>query len=603
MVGIGNYRKEVTMDFNFQSGSNQKPDGASKFIPAMAKTNIYDSNRVFRACAYCRVSTDNDEQKTSFALQKEHYQQLAGSHPNWDLRYIFADEGISGTSLKNRVQFSEMIERCEAGEFDLILTKSVSRFARNLVDCLSLVRKLKNHNPPIGVFFETDNLFTLAEDSELRLSILASFAQEESVKKSESMNWSLQERFKKGDLLMPELYGYRRPRNSEGRIIKHTNLEIYEPEAIVIRFIFDAFLSGYTTESIANILTENEIPTKTGGTKWNEGSVSYILKNERYCGSVLTWKTFTADIFEHKKRKNHRNRDQYLYQDNHEPIVSIQKFEAVQELMENRKHGMRGLHIMHVIDVGVFAGYIPINHHWINDSVQAYFEASNSVKTTRQERRVPKSYFSAFDLEGYEVVREQFLTTRHEMPALTIANEKISFNSKCFKKMAGATHIQLLLHPTQRKIAIRPCTFDYPYAISIQSRTGDTVSSKSLTCASFIRILYCIMGWNPDYYQRIIGTLIEKGNDQIIVFNLCKAMPLILLDEEKKKRIGVCPEEWDDFGSDFYDYIEENEFYYLSGNDLGSDVRGTPLTGQLPFEIDWQKHLGQYLERKVTDNE
>ena len=300
------------MDFNFQGSGvvSQKPEGASKFIPAMAKTNIYDANRVFKACAYCRVSTDNDEQKTSFALQKDHYQQLAGSHPNWDLRHIFADEGISGTSLKNRVQFSEMIERCEAGEFDLILTKSVSRFARNLVDCLSLVRKLKNHNPPIGVFFETDNLFTLSEDSELRLSILASFAQEESVKKSESMNWSLQERFKKGDLLMPELYGYRRPRNSEGKIIKHTKLEIYEPEAIVIRFIYDAFLSGYTTESIANILTENEIPTKTGSNKWHEGSVSYILKNERYCGSVLTWKTFTADIFEHKKRKNNRNRYQ-----------------------------------------------------------------------------------------------------------------------------------------------------------------------------------------------------------------------------------------------------------------------------------------------------
>lgn len=594
------------MDFNFQGSGvvSQKPEGASKFIPAMAKTNIYDANRVFKACAYCRVSTDNDEQKTSFALQKDHYQQLAGSHPNWDLRHIFADEGISGTSLKNRVQFSEMIERCEAGEFDLILTKSVSRFARNLVDCLSLVRKLKNHNPPIGVFFETDNLFTLSEDSELRLSILASFAQEESVKKSESMNWSLQERFKKGDLLMPELYGYRRPRNSEGKIIKHTKLEIYEPEAIVIRFIYDAFLSGYTTESIANILTENEIPTKTGSNKWHEGSVSYILKNERYCGSVLTWKTFTADIFEHKKRKNNRNRDQYLYQDNHEPIISVEKYEAVQELMENRKHGMRGLHVMHVIDMGVFAGYVPINHHWINDDVEAYFEASNSVRTVRQERRIPKSYFSAFDLQGYEVVREQFLTTRHEMPALTIANEKISFNSKCFKKMVGATHIQLLLHPTQRKIAIRPCTYEYPYAISIQSRTGDTVSSKALSCASFIRILYCIMGWNPDYYQRIIGTLIEKGNDQIIVFNLCNAMPLMLLDEEKKKRVGVCPEEWDDFGSEFYEYVEENDLFYLPNNtNLGLDAKGTPISGQLPFEIDWKRHLEMYKERNVTENE
>ena len=158
------------------------------FIPAKEKSDIFADGRIFRVCAYCRVSTSNDEQLSSFELQQQHYRQLIGKHPNWDLRQIFADEGISGTSLKNRDEFNEMIRRCFAGEYDLIVTKSVSRFARNLVDCVSLVRKLKNHNPPIGVYFETDKFNTLAEDSELKLSMLATFAQEESVKKSESMN-------------------------------------------------------------------------------------------------------------------------------------------------------------------------------------------------------------------------------------------------------------------------------------------------------------------------------------------------------------------------------------------------------------------------------
>ena len=193
---------------NFQRGTEQKQQGnQAVYIPAKDKADLYGANHIFKTCAYCRVSTDNDEQLSSFELQQEHYQQLVGSHPNWDLRHIFADEGISGTSLKNRDEFNDMIERCMNGEFNLIVTKSVSRFARNLVDCISLVRKLKSLNPPVGVFFETDNLFTLSEDSELKLSMLATFAQEESVKKSESMNWSLKERFKNKKLLTPELFG------------------------------------------------------------------------------------------------------------------------------------------------------------------------------------------------------------------------------------------------------------------------------------------------------------------------------------------------------------------------------------------------------------
>jgi DNA invertase Pin-like site-specific DNA recombinase len=182
-----------------------------------------DPNKVVRVCAYCRVSTDNDEQLSSFELQQEHYRQLIGAHPTWELKHIYADEGISGTSLKKRDDFNEMITACRRGEYDLIVTKSVSRFARNLVDCVSLVRELKRRMPPVGVFFETDNLNTLLEESELMLSFLATFAQEESVKKSEAMNWSLKQRFVDGKLLTPELLGYERPKDVTGRYINMRN--------------------------------------------------------------------------------------------------------------------------------------------------------------------------------------------------------------------------------------------------------------------------------------------------------------------------------------------------------------------------------------------
>ena len=430
---------------------------AAKFIPAKPKIDIYGANRVFRVCAYCRVSTDSDEQLSSYELQQQHYQQLVGNHPNWDLRHIYADEGISGTSLKNRDDFNRMIEACERGEYDLILTKSVSRFARNLVDCITLVRKLKRQIPPVGVFFETDNLNTLTEESELMLSFLATFAQEESVKKSESMKWSLKERFKNGKLLTPELLGYCRPRDEAGHYVKYGRLQIVENEAVIVRFIFDAFLAGKSLKEIAALLTDIGCATKTGSEQWSEGSLNYILRNERYCGNVLTWKTFTADMFEHKQRRNRQDRDQYLYTDHHDAIISPETFEAAQVLLEQRRHGYFGaLPTMRVIDDGVFRGYIPINHHWINEDPRSYFEASNSIPAGGV-RRIKKSNFSAFDLGGFQVVRGQFLSARAECPCITVTPEKITFNVFTMRKFEGIGYVQLLLHPTERKLAIRPC--------------------------------------------------------------------------------------------------------------------------------------------------
>lgn len=567
-------------------------DDEKTFIPAKPKIDPYEKSRTFRICAYCRVSTDNDEQLSSYELQLAHYKQLTKDHPNWDLKRIYADEGISGTSLKQRTQFNEMIEACRNGGYDLIVTKSVSRFARNLVDCISIIRELKRLNPPVGVFFETDNLNTLDENKEFMLTFLASFAQEESVKKREAMNWSIQQRFKDGKLLTPALLGYDRPRDVTGRYIKYAPLEVNEGEAKIVRFIFDAYLAGMSQEEIARVLTDIGCETKTGGTSWNSGSIAYILTNERYCGNIRTWKTFTVDIYEHKHRKNRQDRDQYLYKGKHTEIISVEKFEAVQVLIENRKHHIRGgLPALNVIDEGIFRGFVPINHHWVNDDPSTYYDISNSVKQSRDPIKISKRAFSAFNLEGYQVVRGQFMQLRYEGPIITISNTNITFNKFCVQRFENIASIQLLLHPAERKMAIRPCPPTATNSIRWRPDPEKAINSKSLSCQHFDKALYEIMDWNPEYVYKIRGTWVKRGNEQIIVFNLVNATPVMIIQDEydegiRKKRVSMCPESWDnDFGEEFYEHTIENDFYYIAPKrEWNSQVASIPAPGMAQFK-------------------
>ena len=183
-------------------------DDVLDVIPANPQEDFYRSETKKRVAVYARVSTDDPNQTSSYELQKNHYEDLVNRRPNWELVDIYADEGISGTSLAHRDNFLRMIADCQSGKIDLIVTKSVSRFARNIIDCIGYVRQLKAAEPPIGVFFETENIFTLDENSEMSLSFIATLAQEESHTKSEIMNASIEMRFKRGIFLTPVLLGY-----------------------------------------------------------------------------------------------------------------------------------------------------------------------------------------------------------------------------------------------------------------------------------------------------------------------------------------------------------------------------------------------------------
>lgn len=274
----------------------------AEIIPARKQADIFDDIER-RVAVYVRVSTDNLQQTSSYELQKNYYEDMILRHPNWKLAEIYADEGISGTSLRHRDRFNQMISDCEAGKIDLIITKSVSRFARNIIDCITTVKKLKKLPVPVGVYFETDGIFSLRGEDEQRLNFMSTIAQEESHIKSSIMNASIDMRFSHGILLTPVLLGYDHDENGK--------LVVNESEARTVRLIFFMYLYGYTCEQIAAELEKLGRQTKKGNIKWNAGSVLNVLRNERHCGDVLAHKTFTPDYCEHKSKKNRGDRTQY----------------------------------------------------------------------------------------------------------------------------------------------------------------------------------------------------------------------------------------------------------------------------------------------------
>lgn len=288
-------------------------------------TPVYNTKKV---AAYCRVSTDSEEQLNSYKQQVSYYTALIQGTPEWEFVCIYADEGISGTSSERRPEFQRMIKDAKDGKIDLILTKSISRFARNTVDILRYTRELKEHG--IGVKFEKENINTLEASGEIFLTIFSSLAQEESRSISENCKWGIVKGFKDGKVFCNtnRFLGY--DKDDKG------NLIINKEEAEVVKRIYKDYLGGKSYLTIAKELQRDEVKTGAGKTKWWDSTVNVILKNEKYCGDLLQQKTVTVDFLNHKRVKNTGEYDQYYIQDNHEAIIPRDMFEEVQREMARR---------------------------------------------------------------------------------------------------------------------------------------------------------------------------------------------------------------------------------------------------------------------------
>lgn len=284
--------------------------------------------KLIRVAAYCRVSTDEEEQLNSYEAQIAYYTDAISKNPQWTFAGIYADEGITGTSTAKRKDFLRLMRDCQKGKIDYILTKSVSRFARNTVDSLSWVRKLRAMN--IGVYFEEQAIDSLKAENEMLIGLFSVIAQAESENISGNVKWGINQRMKNGNFRSNfSCYGYRKGENGIPEIIPE--------QAEVVRIIYDRYLDGQSVCQIADYLNEHHYPTRMGKMDWQSTSVGNILKNEKYSGDLILQKTYTTDPISKKKKVNHGEMPKYLVTDNHPAIIERTKFNRVQ--MEIARRG------------------------------------------------------------------------------------------------------------------------------------------------------------------------------------------------------------------------------------------------------------------------
>ena len=281
-----------------------------------------------RVAAYCRVSTDSDEQEASYEIQVEHYTEYIGRHPGWELAGIYADEGISGTNTKKREEFNRMIEDCMAGKIDMVVTKSISRFARNTLDCLSYIKQLKDKNIP--VYFEKENIDSMDSKGDIMLTIMASLAQDESRSISQNVRMGIQYRYQQGKVRVctNRFLGYDKDENGK--------LVINPEEAEVVKRIFREFLEGKSYYAIGQGLTADGIKTAAGNSYWLSSTLRKILMNEKYMGDALLQKTITVDFLTKKRVVNNGLVPQYYVTESHEAIIPRRLFLLVQEEIVRR---------------------------------------------------------------------------------------------------------------------------------------------------------------------------------------------------------------------------------------------------------------------------
>lgn len=305
-----------------------------RVIPAKTRQELVSESvgkkqEKLRVAAYARVSTEHEEQESSYEAQVNHFTKYIAERTDWEMVRIYADPGLSGKNIK-RPEFLKLMRDCENGLVDRIITKSVSRFARNTLDCVEAARKLKNMG--IGVYFEKENLDTLQENSEFVLTIMASLAEEESRSMSNNIRWSVRKKFEQGKVIMntARFLGYKREKNSDV-------LEIVPEEAITVRRIYREFLQGLSLKEIADGLERDKIPSPSGQEKWHVSTIRSILTNEKYMGDCHLQKTYLADFLSPRRVENVGQADSWYVEDSHAAIVPKEQFALVQEEFKRRK--------------------------------------------------------------------------------------------------------------------------------------------------------------------------------------------------------------------------------------------------------------------------
>ena len=400
-----------------------------------------------KVAAYARVSTDLLDQKNSFNAQKEEYESRISKNPDWEFVGLYADEGISGTSTKNRKEFKQMIDDATHGKIDLILVKSISRFARNTVDCLQTVRDLRKAN--VEVWFDKESISTNDKKVDIMLTMFASFAQEESKSISENVKWGVRKRMAKGQRKMHTATTLGYVTAPDGKVV------VDESEREIVKEVFNLYLCGYSMYNIANIMTGRNIPTGTGNRVWQTGDVLRILNSEKYIGEFVMQKTVVQDFLDHKAYVNDGLEEKYILENHHEPIISKEQFELVKTIRQKKVEAKDPTKVVNIL----FG--IVVCEHCLRPMKFVYVHPSTSYKravlTCKTTAKVSENY-RICDIQNtldYELVKiatgdvfSKYSTLKNEVVTLISgayekAMEEIAIKTASIKKENEALQEEL----------------------------------------------------------------------------------------------------------------------------------------------------------------
>ena len=638
--------KTAPIGTSFETERQRSKNALVKQIKAQDGRNVHkiaaaaetpEENRILRVAAYCRVSTDDIDQAISIHLQIQHYMKKIRENPNWKYVGCYVDDGFSGTNTDHRQGFRKLMKDAMDGKIDMIITKAVSRFARNLMDCIGWVEALQNHDPPVRVFFEQENLDTMSQTSGIILFVLAMVAQEESHMKSEAILLSLEWRFSRGRFLTPRLFGYDSVEVPDGFGGKKKVLSVNEDEARVVRWMYSSLLNGATPEEIAESLTDMAIPTGgrrrdgTLNTHWTGNSVVSIMRNEKHCGDVLARKTYTPNYKDHKSKRNNGKKNKYFQPDHHEAIVSRAMWNAAQRILNSRKFGHDGSYLpMQIIDHGILTGFISMNRAWAGFDFEDYYRAgqiamgildedldvdlekeylpeggrrigglvddhgiaqiARDLTAAEQEIKDELEGKSAEDSDDqgkeedawtFQVVSGNMFCRDYE-PSLKITTKGITFNKACISKLPGAETIEFLFNPVERMVVVRPCNPSHPNAIPW--------NRKYKSAAPLAKVIYESMGWENEYYFRIPcrcvkGKYPSAYGDRVLVFDLDN---YVGQTPSKKEEAVIAKKETADEAPD---HEVAKSYYYPPDEDEPQEISEIEAKFQQAVETN-KKHFG-----------
>lgn len=560
---------------------------------------------------YARVSTDNPAQTSSFELQQKYYVDMVNRNPNWKLVKIYADEGKSGTTIQQRPGFQEMINDAVNGKLHLIIVKNISRFARNTVQCLSTLRKLKEKK--VGVYFESEGIYSLNSDSHIALSTSANLAEHESRLRSRSMETSLRMRLDHGLPLTPELLGFLKDEN--GKLI------VNQDTKNIPKLMFFMYLYGYSTKQIADILIKLSKKSYLGNIKWTASGVARILRNERYCGDVLTrkrFKEFAPDVDEQKTFKNRGEKPQSYYKDDHQRIVSHDDFIAVQRIMNNARFGGTSLlPELRVIPEGLLKGFVIVHPKWGSFTKEDYVNACKCIDTESYHNITEISgEAGSFDLRGYEVADFKLFDDQN-LPAVTLGQKEIRFNQNCISDMSVGNYVELLIHPMKKEIAIRPADLDNRYAVQWAKGKKDYCETRGIACKAYINTLFEIMGWKQGYRHKLYGRIYHDGKDSAGIFSNIDSSILInkeeylsnagieatgqLLGVTGKCVRAVSGDFGKNFGQDYYVEKTQRELYELTKEQWQTRIEGQMCSSGEKLNVTPYEKLRSFIKQELGE--